>query len=141
MSFNRLRYDTCAYRHNLAESVGTLDYILDPSRYENANKCRIGYGIVGGTAVSHIKGNLVDLESDLYGITRLTTKCPSLDYQNPCPSGDMNTCKPGNIIIRNTPTTLGRVIDTTPMHLRECNMFRYQPIPMPPAIARPGCRM
>jgi hypothetical protein len=141
MSFTRQRYDTCAYRHTIAESVGTLDWVLDPVRFENNNKCRMAFGVPGGTAVSHIKGNIVDLESDLYGITRLSTKCPTLDYQNPCPAGDMNSCRPGNIVIRSTPTTVGRVIDTTPMHLRECQMFRYQPIPLPPAIVRPSCRM
>ena len=68
--------------------------------YENANKCRIDLGVVGGSNVSHIKGNLVDLETDLRGQTRRTTKCPTRLYQNPCPRGDMNNCQPPNINIR-----------------------------------------
>ena len=28
MSFNRLNYDTCAYKHNLAETVGPGEYQL-----------------------------------------------------------------------------------------------------------------
>ena len=41
MSFNRLPYDNCAYNHSLHENVGTLAYILDPSKFENCNKCRM----------------------------------------------------------------------------------------------------
>ena len=109
MSFNRLQYDNCAYTHQLHESVGTLAYILDPSRYENCNKCRMEFGLVGGTNVSHIKGNLVDLETDLKGITRLATKCPTKKYLNPCPSEDMTTCQPDHIKINAKP----------------CNVFIY----------------
>lgn len=141
MSFNRLSYDTCAYRHDLAESVGTLSWILDPNRFENCNKCRIEFGIVGGTNVSHVQGNLVDLESDLKGTTRLNTKCPTLQYLNPCPnSSSMNTCQPKQIVIRNTPTTQGRVINTNMINLPSCQMFRYKPIPLPPPMEPVKCR-
>ena len=139
MSFNRLRYDTCAYRHSLAESVGTLGWVLDPARYYNVNKCRIEFGLVGGTAVSNISGNLVDLESDLRGTTRLQSKCPTYKYQNPCPNGNMNTCQPQQIIIRDSPTTQGRIINTTPQHLSSCQMFNYTPIPLPPAYGVSRC--
>ena len=65
MSSNRLSYDTCEYKQRLNESVGPLAYMLNPMRYENCNKCRMELGVIGGTGVSHIKGNLVDLETDL----------------------------------------------------------------------------
>ena len=94
MSSNRLIYDTCAYKHNLQQSVGPLEYVLNPMKFENSSKCRIDLGVVGGTAVSHVRGNLVDLETDLRGQTRRTTKCPTKLYQNPCPQGDINNCKP-----------------------------------------------
>ena len=77
MSSNRLMYDTCEYNTRLNESVGTLEYTLDPIRYENCNKCRMELGVVGGSAVSHIQGNLVDLETDLMGITRKASLCPT----------------------------------------------------------------
>ena len=64
MSWNRLRSDTCSYKNELAQSVGSLGWILDPSRFENNSKCRIAHGIVGGNDVSIIKGNMVDLESE-----------------------------------------------------------------------------
>jgi hypothetical protein len=139
MSFNRLKYDTCAYKHDLAESVGTLGWILDSNRYENCGKCRIEFGVVGGTNVSHAKGNLVDVESDLMGTTRLQSKCPTLQYLNPCPQGNMNECKQQKIVIRNTPNTQGRVVDLTPQHLSSCQMFRYKPVPLPPPMEPVKC--
>ena len=134
MSFNRLRYDNCAYSQELNESVGTLSYVLDPSKYENCNKCRMELGIIGGTNVSHIKGNLVDLETDLRGTTRNASKCPTKKYQNPCPTGDMNTCQPDKIVLRGNGCNQPRVIDTSMQHLPSCQMIRYKAIPLEPSM-------
>ena len=140
MAWCKNSQDLCAYRQQLAESVGELQYVLDPVRYYHPEPRRFAFGVLGGNTVSIVgNGQMCDVESDLWGIDRKLSRCDALKYINPCPTGDMNTCRPGNIVIRNTPTTHGRVVDTTPMHLRECQMFRYQPIPMPPAIARPSC--
>ena len=84
MSSNRLIYDTCAYKKSLDQSVGPLSYLLNPIKYENCSKCRMELGIVGGTDVSQIKGNLVDLENDLRGATRTASLCPSNHYQPSC---------------------------------------------------------
>jgi len=140
MSFNRLRYDNCAYQHQLSESVGTLSYVLDPMRFEHCNKCRVELGVVGGTNVSHVKGNLVDLETELRGTTRLQSKCPSLQYQNPCPTGTMNKCQPQNIVIRANPANQGRVIDTSMQHLKPCQMVRYKSIHLPPPMEPVHCK-
>jgi hypothetical protein len=134
MSSNRLIYDTCAYKNELTQSVGPLEYVLNPMKYENCNKCRMELGLVGGVAVSHIKGNLVDLETDLRGQTRRTTKCPSKLYQNPCPTGDINNCKPANIQIMGDPSQTERQINTQMLHLPSCQMIRYKPIPLPTAM-------
>ena len=55
MSSNRLIYDTCAYKHELTQSVGPLEYVFNPMKYENCNKCRMELGLVGGSSVSHVK--------------------------------------------------------------------------------------
>ena len=139
MSFNRLIYDDCSYAQELSQTTSILSYQLDPNRYYNCNPCRNTLGLVGGNNVSIAKnGNLVDIESDLKGIRPLS-KCPELKYINPCPSGDMNTCQPKYIKIRGTPTTKERVIDTTLPHLPSCQMIRYKPIPLPPAMRMPTC--
>ena len=139
MAFSRLKYDNCYYRNDLAQSIGEFSYVMDPSRYVNCSPCRMERGIVGGNDVSLVRGNMVDVESDLKGQTRMQSKCPTLQYLNPCPAGDMNTCQPRQIIIRGNPSNMGRVVDTTPMHLRGCQMFRYTPIPVVQAYFPPRC--
>ena len=141
MSFNRLQYDNCAYTHQLHESVGTLAYVLDPSKFENCNKCRMELGIIGGTNVSHIQGNLVDLETDLRGTTRLASKCPTKKYLNPCPNGDMTTCQPSRITLKGTPanTMNDRVLNTSMEHLQPCQMIRYRNTPNEPPIPKVLC--
>ena len=74
MSFNRLRYDNCAYKQELNESVGTLAYVLDPSRFENCNKCTAEGG-VGRDTISY--GELVNIENELRNQTAATSVCPS----------------------------------------------------------------
>ena len=80
MSSNRLMYDTCAYKKRLDESTGPLAYHLNPIKYENCQKCRMELGIIGGSAVSQIKGNLVDLENELRGQRHPMTKCSQYKY-------------------------------------------------------------
>jgi len=81
MSFNRLTDDLCQYSRTLKQSVDPLAYLLDPIKHEHCRQCRMKLGIVGGTAVSHMVGvNMVDVESELFGQTRVATKCPALHY-------------------------------------------------------------
>jgi hypothetical protein len=80
MSSNRLKYDVCATKTYIKQSVKPINYTLDPVRFEHCSRCAPEVGIVGGTNVTHVKGNLVDLESSLFGITFPATKCP--EYEN-----------------------------------------------------------
>lgn len=132
MAFTKMMYDTCAYRNELAQEVGSFAYVIDDCRYVHKNPRRMEFGIVGGNDVSIIGGNLVDLESDLKGQTRLASKCPTLYYQNPCPAGDMNTCKPNQVVIRGNPSNVGRVINTQLYHLAPAQMYRVVPIQVDP---------
>ena len=126
MSFNHLSYDTCTYAKNLKENVSILGYILSPMRYENKGKCRHELGLVGGTSVSHIQGNLVDLESDMRGITRYNTKCVDTQW-HPINSGES---------IKNDKTP---PIDTTRLHLKGCQTISYRSVPIPQGINNGGC--
>ena len=139
MSSNRLMYDTCEYQTRLNESANTLNYTLNSMRNENCNKCRMELGTVGGTNVSHIKGNLVDLETDLLGITRKASLCPTQKFTSACARGNMANCHPENIVIKGENCGGNRVIDTTPLHLKSCNMIRYKPTPMPPKPDYSNC--
>jgi hypothetical protein len=85
-------------------------------------------GMVGGNEVSVIKGNVVDLESDLRGITRTNTFAPWRSYQPPT----------GNIIHRSTPK--GQVIiNTTPRHLQPMQGWAYPTIYAPEPIIQEIC--
>jgi hypothetical protein len=127
MSFNNLSYDSCTYTRHLKESVGILGYVLSPFRYEHENKCRHELGLVGGSAVSHVAGNLVDLESELRGQTRFLTKCDARKAQ-PLVAG-----KP--IVNDKTPP-----IDTRAVHLRGCQMISYKSVPLPPPMETYSCQ-
>tara|TARA_B100001057_G_C22198881_1_gene699999 strand:- start:10 stop:489 length:480 start_codon:yes stop_codon:yes gene_type:complete len=140
MSSNRLIYDTCAYKKELDQSVGPLSYILNPIQYENCNKCRMELGVVGGTAVSQIKGNLVDLENDLRGTTRSMSLCPEKKYQPNCPNTIGDDCQPNQISLNDTRGCKTQTpIDTSLLHLPPCQMIRYKPIPLPPPMKIDTC--
>jgi hypothetical protein len=136
---NRLTYDQCAYMKKLGESVAPINYMLDPVRYENCNQCRIGVGIVGGTAVSHVMGNMVDLENDLRGANRPNTHCPTYKYHPQQPG----TCYvQGREYIK--PVCHPRV-DTSPVHLKQCQLQDWPATPLPAQLppftcdgSRPG---
>jgi len=140
MSWNRLSADFCAYRNQLAQEVGEFAYVIDDCRYVHKNPRAISFGVVGGNDVSIVK-NMVDLESDLKGQTRLASRCPTLYYQNPCPSGDMNTCRPQQVVIRGNPANMGRVVDTTLYHLPPAQFARYSAVQTDPFMGNrlPRC--
>jgi len=84
MSSNRLIYDTVTYKNKLLENVNNSNYNLFKGKYKNTSKCRIEFGLVGGSGVSLFSGNLVDLESDLRGQTRKASLAPSSKYHPKC---------------------------------------------------------
>lgn len=124
-------YDECAYKQDLAQSVNPLGYILDPIKYENCGQCRMELGIVGGTAVSHISGNLVDLENDLRNQNRPNTRCPSYKYQPPT-----DNFLQGKEYIK---PVCHPMIDTTPKHLKPCQMVDYGAVPATPSLNLYSC--
>lgn len=75
MSYNRLKYDQCAFNTDVKESVSSLDYYLFLGKYENEKGCPNG---------DH--SNIVELveranvENELYGLNRQNTKCPEGKY-------------------------------------------------------------
>lgn len=85
MSFNRLNFDPCTYKHNLRQSVGPGDYFISTPRPE-CNSCfsadpsvnTKGYGSIGNCQ----DVPLVDVDSELIGLTRKASNCP-LDHYVP----------------------------------------------------------
>jgi hypothetical protein len=119
MSFNRLRYDQCAYQKDLSQSTSSLNYTLDPNKFYNCNDCRVEFGLVGGNNVSITNSNMVDLESDLFNITRQNSTCPERKYLPFCEGCEENggiPCGSASCKRREQLT-----------ELNACNMIQYTP--------------
>ena len=117
MSFNRLKYDQCAYREDLKESMAPGCYQFYAGKHVNDNICRVDFGIVGGNDVSLYKGNIVDLESDLRGQTRLSSLCPSKKFMPRCKQDCLSGLPSGPIDCQS------ELLD-----LPTCNMICYKPV-------------
>lgn len=96
----------------------------DPKRHE--------LGLVGGNNVSQIAGNMIDLESDLRGITRINTFAPWRKYQPPAEN---------QTEITRTNWKNNVTIDTTPVHLPEYQMWAYPAIYAPKPMKNEACGM
>jgi hypothetical protein len=75
MSSNRLIYDKCAYATTIKESTGSLEYNLFKGKFENCKQCPVA----DFTNVIEF-GSRADTESELYGINRQSSLCPSLKF-------------------------------------------------------------
>lgn len=75
---SRLPYDPCAYQKRLSESTAPYAYAVMPDYFENCNKC------VFDKYTRPFDADVVDVESELYNITRPSSKCPSRKYNPNC---------------------------------------------------------
>ena len=132
MNFNRLMYDDCAQDKALKQSTDPLSYVINPIKYENCDKCRMELGVVGGTAVSHISGNLVDLENDLRNQNKPNTHCTAYKY-----SPQEGNFVQGKEYIK---PVVHPLVDTTPVHLRPCQMINYGAVSAEPVFNLARCK-
>lgn len=89
---SRLLYDNCAGQEYLNRNKQYRDYLFYGGKYYHNNPCRIGFGVVGGNNVSLYTGNLVNLESDLRGITRPLSLCNKHGYNPYCGCPSCRSC-------------------------------------------------
>lgn len=129
---NRTIYDTCAYNQEIIQSTSPLDYVLDTIKYENCGKCRNELGLVGGTAVSHVRGNLVDLENDLRNQNRPNTHCSAYKYAPP-----KTNIIQGKEYIK---PVCHPQIDISMQHLRPCQMMPMMEVPLTPPLNLYSCK-
>jgi hypothetical protein len=99
------------------------------SQYVNPRPQRHILGIVGGNEVSLIKGNMVDLESDLRGINIPNTFAPWRQYQPPQQKKD---------IVRDN-TKISLTIDIQKAHLPVYQMIGYPAVVAPAPIVNEVC--
>jgi hypothetical protein len=123
MSWTKLGNDHCYIAQKNTQNVSELDYLLNPIKYENCKGCMSSKGLVGGNNVSKIKGNLVDLENELWNINKELSRCPQARHL----PGELH----GKRIYK---TTCHRKINDSKLHLKNCQFFPYPEIPMPPPM-------
>lgn len=82
-SFNRLNYDNCAYDKKLKESTSPLSYQMSRYKFENCGRCTYD-------GKQYAPFDLVEEESELKGISRPATRCPTRQYYPNCQKSD--TC-------------------------------------------------
>jgi hypothetical protein len=123
------------------QSAGMFAYTQMPAKFENPSKCRNALGLVGGSEVSNISGNIVDLESDLLGITRVQSKCIARQYKPACPLGGSRECAdtPPSFTFMNKSTGEVRTVNTAPNHLPTCQMNTLPGMGSPEPLKTQSC--
>jgi hypothetical protein len=135
-------------------------YTQIPQKYYNPNAARNALGLVGGNEVSVASGNIVDLESDLYGITRDLSRVPGRRYQPYCPLGSELASVPTSSGPAATSATMGplydtscpawpkqlvfterstgkvRTVNTAPRHLPTIQVISYPGVPAPDPLVQ-----
>lgn len=82
-TFNRLNYDNCAYDKRLQESISPLAYQMERYKFENCGRCTYD-------GKQYAPFDLVEEESELKGLVRPATRCPSKLYNPTCKKSE--TC-------------------------------------------------
>lgn len=113
---------TPAERHPWENKENPQRYTYEVTQFINPTPQRHILGLVGGNEVSLIKGNMVDLESDLRGINIPNTFCPWRQYQPP----EENQKK----IIRDN-VKIDLKINVEAQHLPTYQMWAYPGMPAP----------
>ena len=123
-----------------AQSRGMFAYTQMPVKFEHPSKCRPALGLVGGSEVSNISGNMVDLESDLLGITRVQSKCIARQYQPSCPLGGAGCPDtPASFSFLDKSTGERRTVNTNPRNLPTCQLQTLPGVGSPEKLKTGTC--
>ena len=126
MSFNRLNYDTNTYKHILSESIGPGDYMINTPQI-SCEPCYQGNPYVrlqnnGGSISSN--NFLIDIDSELLGLNRKKSNCPSNLYIPQCPNCKVvsgEPCGQGvNNLCKNCKKSGQRCGDENLIHFKDC---------------------
>jgi len=71
---SRLIYDYCAYDKKLQESTSPFSYAMYNGKYESEQRC------IYKKYTRPFDEDIVDIESDLFNVTRMASRCPSKKY-------------------------------------------------------------
>lgn len=130
---NQLIYDSCAYKQKLNANAAISNYAMYDGKYQHNAPCRIQLGQVGGNGVSLYNGNMVDLESDLKGITRNLSLCNKSKYQPKC--RQCYKCKDTGL-----PCGCLECASENLIHQPNCQMVDYKPVIDAPPFVPQTCQ-
>ncbi len=122
MSFSRLPYDTCSYEYQLAYTTGPGMYqLVTPNNVCEPCHASDPYIRLQSQGVSICKNtSLVDVDSELIGISRYLSDCPDRSY---LPTGNLNmSCgaQSGASLPGCQPSAKLCVDNTNMMHFKNC---------------------
>jgi hypothetical protein len=118
-------------KHSFEKSENPQMYNRSLVEYQHVKPKRHTLGVVGGNEVYDIKGNRVDLESDLLGITRPNTWGTERKH---LPSTN------SDVIERNNPKNKIQV-QATPIARQEYQMWSYPGVYAPLPIVKENCKL
>jgi len=119
------------------QSKALAGYTMIPDKFYPNKPCRNALGLVGGNEVSVVNAPMVDVESDLYGITRPNTKCNFRQYNPECALGGGGCpSNPTSITYWTKDTDRKVTLSAQPTHLPTCQMNSYQPVPYPKVFSQ-----
>lgn len=107
-------------------------YTMIPQKFYHPNQGRNALGLVGGNEVTVVRGNLVDMESELRGITRDLSRFPAKKYLPTLPTGASWPTADLTFVDRGTESA--RQISMAPRHLPTIQMNSYPGVPKPSPI-------
>ena len=117
--------------HPFEKSENPQTYYKQTLIHTHVSPARHQLGLVGGNEVSLPTGNMVDVESDLFGLNIPLTKCSARKYQPP-------PMKQSTISRKSTKGSV--TIDVRPRHLPVIQMWPYAPTfgPIPMNVTHCG---
>jgi hypothetical protein len=76
-TFTRLQYDQCAFKKSSSDNDHIFALNINSNLAESNNRC---FQLYNQNPFASIPSKLIDIESDLTGINRRASKCPSTKF-------------------------------------------------------------
>jgi hypothetical protein len=117
--------------HTFEKKENPQNYDILVSQFQHVKPKRHTLGLVGGNEVYNIKGNRVDLESDLFGITRPFTWSTERKHLPTNNSDVIDRKNPKNNIH----------VEATPIVREEFQLWSYSEVNAPLSFNKEACSM
>jgi len=119
-----------SYSLNTPNRIVRQNYSSVENKLASPPEKRHVLGLVGGNEVSKLVANSQDIESELFGLTRPLTNCPSREYKPTLARQEI-------LLVNNRKTHLA--IDLRAVHLPEAQMWAYPVTYAPLPLRKQTC--